>query len=237
MSATTSYELEDMKNVPYQEAVGSILYLSQCTRPDITFAISSESGFNNQPGRPQGNAVKRIFRYLKGTSDLKLTFGPNGKNSELHGYCDADWTSDIDDRKSCTSYVFKYQNGSISWTSKTHPAVAPSSAEAEYMALSAASQEAIWIQQFLAELTTDEVKPIKIYSDNQSAINMGQNEIYSPRTKHIDIRHHFVRECINNGNVKLEYTNTIQMVSDNLTKPVNNGKHAFCTKNFGLSHN
>lgn len=205
-----------------------------CTRPDITFAISNVSKFNNQPGRSHWNAVKRIFRYLKKTSDYKLTFGANGENNDIHGYCDADWASDIDDRKSCTGYVFKLQNGSISWASKKQPTVALSSVEAEYMALSMASQEAFWIRQTLGELLNEDVRAIKIYSDNQGAINMGQNQIYSPRTKHIDIRHHFVRESINCGNIQLDYINTNLMIADNLTKPVNKDKHAFCTKNFGL---
>lgn len=230
MAAKTKDEIQEMRDVPYQEAVGSILYLAQCTRPDINFAISNVSKYNNHPGRAHWNAVKRIFRYLRKTSDYKLTYQSGRENSELHGFSDADWASDVDDRRSCTGYVFMLENCAISWASKKQPTVALSSAEAEYMALSSATQEAIWIRQLLGELIGVQ-QPIKIFVDNQSAINLAKNHMYSPRTKHIDIRHHFVREKLSNHVIDLEYIGTDQMTADNLTKAVKPDKQIFCTAN------
>lgn len=233
MTANTSDETKEMQNIPYQEAVGSLLYLSVCTRPDISFAVGNVSRFNNEFGKGHWNAVKRIFKYLKGTTDYKLQFSRDG-NQYMIGFSDADWASDIESRKSCTGYLFKIQGGAISWTSKRQPTVALSSAEAEYMALSSATQEAIWLKQLLQEIG-ENIDSVEIHCDNKSAINIAHNQLYSPRTKHIDIRHHFIKEKIRDGLVKIKYLNTENMVADSLTKGVTNDKHNFCLENMGLT--
>lgn len=107
---------EDLSNIPYQEAVGSLLYLSQGTRPDIAFAVNDVSRFNTNYSTAHWKAVKRIFRYLKNTINYKLCYSSTGKN-ELCGYSDADWASDLDKRRSCTGYVFNLSNGAIAWKS------------------------------------------------------------------------------------------------------------------------
>lgn len=235
MSPQSDEEANEMSNVPYQEAVGSILYLAQCTRPDISFAIANVSKFNQNPGRAHWNAVKRIFRYLKGTMDYKLEYSA-GANSNIIGYSDADWAADTDDRKSCTGYVFKLQGGAISWASKKQHTVALSSTEAEYMALAAACQEAAWLRQLKKTLeasTKDE--PTTIYCDNRSALNLANMDAYRVRTKHIDIRHHFVRNKVIEGEVRVEPIDTKQMVADSLTKAVLGDKQKYCAVGMGLN--
>lgn len=234
MSPQTSNETESMENVPYQQLVGSLLYLVQGSRPDIAFAVGDVSRFNNCFGKAHWVAVKRILRYLKGTAHLKIKYC-TGRASKLMGYTDADWASDIDNRRSCTGYVFMLQEGAISWGSRRQPTVALSSTEAEYMALSSAVQEAIWLKQFAQEFgdfTSDQSMVLKC--DNQGAIHLSTNDVYKARSKHIDIRHHFVRDAITNWKIQVEYVQTDQMVADVLTKGVPGPKQIFCTNKMGL---
>lgn len=235
MSPTTEEEKQQMSNIPYQEAVGSILYLTQCTRPDISFAISNVSKYSQNPGMAHWTAVKRIFKYLNGTKNYKLEFSTAG-NRDLIGYTDADWGSDSDDRKSCSGYVFKLQGGAVSWASKKQQTVALSSTEAEYMAVSLACQEVVWLRQLEAEICGKSLeKPTDIFCDNHSALNLAISDAYRVRTKHIDIRHHFIRDKVFSGDVKINPIDTTLMIADNLTKAVYKDKQLFCAKGMGLS--
>lgn len=233
MSPKTPEEIAEMEAVPYREAVGSILYLAQCTRPDISFAIGNVSQFNQNPGKAHWNAVKRIFRYLKGTINYKLTYSQD-ITSELCAYCDADWGSNVIDRKSFSGYVFMFHGGPISWSTKKQRTVALSTAEAEYMALSSTCQETLWLTQLRDEITGNKKRVIVIHCDNKSAIDLSNNAIYSARTKHIDIRHHFVRELVRDETIKLEHIETGRMIADNFTKAVTIEKHEYCTKELGI---
>lgn len=220
------------EKIPYQEAVGSLLYLAQCTRPDIAFAVNDVSRFNSNFGRVHWDAVKRIIRYLKGTINYKLKF--TNVSTDMHGYADSDWASDVDKRRSCTGYLFKLSDGAISWMSKRQPTIALSTTEAEYMAISAATQEAIWLHQFYAEINHGSVETVKLFCDNQGAIEIAKIDCYRARTKHIDIRHHFIKEKIKDGTIEIQYLPTSEMVADSLTKAVPNEKARFCAKNMGL---
>lgn len=233
MSPKNHAERLEMEKIPYQEAVGSLLYLAQGTRPDITFAVNSVSRFNNDPGKAHWTAVKRIFRYLKNTSDVKIKF--NGQTSSaLIGYSDADWANDTDDRRSCTGYIFTRNGGPISWNSRRQHTVALSSTEAEYMALSSATQEAIWLKQFEEQFWPNK-KPIHIHCDNRSAIHLAETETYHPRSKHIDVRHHFIRENVGNQTIILKSVGTEEMSADVLTKGVTGEKHKNCAIMMGMN--
>ncbi|XP_062713882.1 uncharacterized protein LOC134290716 [Aedes albopictus] len=142
-SPKTDEEVAAMKDVSYQEAVGCLMYLAQCTRPDILFAVNVLSRFNQNPGPKHWIAVKHVLRYLRGSSQQKLHYKRDA-NLEVVGYCDADWGSDPEQRKSTSGYVFLASGGAISWSCKKQPTVALSTCEAEYMAVSAAVQEASW---------------------------------------------------------------------------------------------
>lgn len=215
MAPQTADEVSKMKEIPYQEAVGSIMYLAQCTRPDVLFAVSQLSRFNVNPGPKHWEAVKHLLRYLRGTSKLKLRYTKHS-SSDLNGFSDANWASDLDDRKSTSGYIFMLQGGAVSWCCKRQPTVALSTCEAEYMALSAAVQEAMWWHGLMKQLGLNQV--IEIYCDNQSTICIAKNGGYTPRTKHIDIRHHFIRDALDLNTVRLNYVSTDQQIADGLTK-------------------
>lgn len=234
MSPKTSSEVEEMRGVPYQELVGGLLYISQGTRPDITYAVNTVSKYNNNPGKLHWIAAKRILRYLKKTIDAKLTFSVNG-NSNILGYCDADWGSSIDDRKSCTGYAFIFQGGAISWVSKRQPTVALSTTEAEYMSLSAAVQESLWLRSLHCEFNfIQQIQSMEIRSDNVSALELAKSTAYSARTKHIDIRHHFVRQHVQEKSVILVHVPTEEMLADVLTKALPSKKHSYCSSGLGM---
>ena len=211
---------ETMKDVPYRSAVGALMYLMVCTRPDLAAAVGTLSQFAADPCPTHWQALKRVFRYLQGTPTHGIRFsGSNG--GKLTGFSDADWAGDIETRRSTSGYVFTLNDGCISWRSKKQRTVALSSTEAEYMALSEATQEAVWLKSFMCELgehSTDE--PIKIHEDNQGAIALAKNPEFHKRTKHIDIRYHFVREKVEDGQVVLEYCPTHDMLADIMTKPI-----------------
>lgn len=217
--------------VPYQEAVGSILYLSQGTRPDIGFAINDVSRFNNRHGPAHWSAVKRIFRYLRATVDMKMRFAGS---EALHAYTDADWASDIDKRRSCTGYVTRMCGGAISWSSKRQQTIALSSTEAEYMALSATAKEVLWLKQLSKELDKSAPATVGIYCDNQSAISLSGNNAYKPRSKHIDIMYHHTRELVARKLINVSYLPTELMTADLLTKAIPRAKFELCAKNMGL---
>lgn len=236
MCANSEAEQQELQNIPYQEAVGSLLYLAQGTRPDIAFAVNDVSRFNSNFGKAHWTAVKRIFRYLKGTIDWKLRYEKSGK-SQLTGFSDADWASDVDKRRSCTGYVFKLSNGAISWSSKRQLTVALSSTEAEYLALSAILQEAIWLKNLGQELDSDfETTPIKIRCDNQSALALAKTDGFRARSKHIDVRHHYICDKLEDNTIDLEYIPTKEMVADSLTKAVPGPKNIFCPRGMGIKN-
>lgn len=225
-------ENEDSK-FPYREAVGCLIYLAQVTRPDITYAVNKLSQYCNGPGIQHWLGVKRVMRYLQGTKNLKIHYVKED-SSDITGYCDADWANDPDDRRSCTGYTFIFQNACISWNSCKQQTVALSTAEAEYMAMASATQEALWLRQLHTELGQGLNSALHIYSDNQSALRLATTDCYKPKTKHIDIRLHFIRENIVNSKVKFLFVNGCNMVADNLTKGVTYEKHLFCISKMGL---
>lgn len=220
--------------IPFQEAVGSLLHLTQGTRPDIAFAVNDVSRFNGNHSNEHWQAVKRIFRYLKGTTDHKLIYQVNG-NPNMHAFSDADWGSEVDDRRSCSGYVLKMSNAAISWASKRQSIVALSSTEAEYIALSSAVREVIWMRQLAQEVDEKFNGPTIINCDNQSSIRLAESEAYRPRTKHIDIRHHHTREKIEDKTISIEFCPTANMTADSLTKAVTREKTEFCTNQMGLN--
>ena len=205
-------------SVRYQSMVGSLLHAARATRPDIAQAVGVVSKFNAEPTEAHLTAVKRIFRYLKGTVSLALQY--QAKGSELIDYSDSDWANDLDNRHSTTGNVFKMSGGAISWISQKQATVALSTAEAEYVALGSATQEAIWLRRLLNDLNVDQAKPTVIREDNQGAIAMAKNPVGHKRTKHIDIKHHFIREAVHTGTIVLEYCQTNEMTADILTKPL-----------------
>lgn len=234
MSPEDEEEIAEMKKVPYREAIGSLLYAAQITRPDIGFAVNLLSRYCENPGRGHWIGVKRIMRYLKGTRGYELIYGE--AEEKITGYCDADWASDVDKRKSTTGYVFTMYGGAISWGTRRQPTVALSTTEAEYMSMVAAIQEAMWLKQLLEEIFNIVAKPIKIYNDNIGAIELAKNNGYSARSKHIDIKNKFIHEKLNERVIELEYLQTDQMPADILTKAVTKSCMLKHLPEFGINY-
>ncbi len=222
--------------VKYQSIVGSLLYVAIATRPDIAQAVGVVSKFNSKPSQTHLSAAKRILRYLKGTSDLVLRFQKSERGCYLVGYSDADWAGDHDDRHSTTGNLFQLAGGAISWLSKTQSVVALSTSEAEYVSLSTCAQEAIWLRSLLNSIKAIPLSPTVINEDNQGAIAIAKNPIAHMRTKHIDIRHHFIREAIQDRSIELCYCPSEEMIADLLTKPLSKGKFEKLREMMGIKN-
>jgi hypothetical protein len=217
----------------YQSAIGSLIYLSIATRPDIAYAVNQAAQAMQSPDEDDWKKVKRIFRYLKGTKTLKLKYSKNIEKENTTGYSDASYAENRKDRKSTSGYIFLKANGAISWKSKKQPIVSLSSMEAEYIALTSAAKEAMWLQKLDQEIE-NKTEAILIFEDNQSTIKTASEEIYNERSKHIDVRYHFIREKIKNNQIKVEYLPTEDMIADALTKPLGSVKVVHFNKLLGL---
>ncbi len=218
-------------NVPYQELIGSLMYIAHSTRPDIAFAVGL-SRFNQAHSQMHWTAVKRVLRYLKRTVNWKLNFKQT--NSDLHGFSDSNWGADKSDYKSTTGYVFILSGGAVSWNSRKQPTVAKSTTEAEYMALSCCTSEAVWLKGLHNELVLTKIDSLTIYCDNKGAVDLSKNPTFHPRSKHIGIQHHFVRERVIAGEIEVIKTSSHEMTADILTKGLFNNNTLSCSMAMGL---
>ncbi|XP_041564465.1 secreted RxLR effector protein 161-like [Drosophila elegans] len=231
MCPKTENEKEEVSSVPYQSLIGALMWLAVSTRPDIAFAVSALSQYNTNFGKQHWIAAKRVLRYLKGTQDYCLVYKRSGK--DLVGYADADWAANIDDRRSFSGFAFKFAGAAISWECRKQRTVALSSTEAEYMALFDSSKEAVHLRSFLQEIL-GQLKTTIIYNDNQGAGQLTRNPVFHKRTKHVDIRHHFIRELVEEGTISVNYIPTTEMSADILTKGLSASKHNTCKTALGM---
>jgi hypothetical protein len=193
----------NMRGIPFAEALGSVLWPTVVSRLDAAFAIGVESQFAKNPGMVHWDAVKKTIVYLLSTKDLWLTFG--GKNrKEVEGYCDSDWGGQPH-RHSISGYSFHMGDGVVTWSSKKQHVIALSSTEAEYIAQNHAAREALWLRNFVSKITNTPTGPIKINSDNQGAIVLSKDNKFHARTKHIDIRYHFIREAVADKKISIKF--------------------------------
>ena len=214
----------------YQKLIGCLEYAAMATRPDITFAVHSLAQFSSNPDTIHFNAAKRILRYLKGSLNFGLVFkGNKSENFQLLGYSDADWAGSTHDRKSIGGYCFYLNNSLISHMSKKQKTIALSTAESETHAAIQATKEAIWLRNFLEELSFKQNQPTTILCDNQAAIALSHNPEFHSRSKHVDIQYHFLRQHVELKTVDLKYVGTEEMAADGLTKALSRYKHnRFC---------
>jgi hypothetical protein len=224
-------ELLDTNAYPYSELVGSLLYLSTCTRPDLAQAVGALARYMSKPTVDHWQVAKGVLRFVAGTADHGVTFGRG--SSGLVGFCDADFAGDMDTRRSTTGYAFCLFGGAISWNSRLQPTVAVSTVEAEYMAAAAAVKEALWLRVLLAELGVP-VQPLRVHCDSQGAIKLLKHPIASQRSKHIDVLYHFAREKVMAGDVDFTYIGTADMVADIFTKPLSKSKFELCKSALGV---
>lgn len=202
----------------YRSLVGSLIYLSN-TRPDIVHAVGIVSRFMSEPSKFHYVAAKRILRYIKGTKSFGLKYEKEVENN-LIGYTDSDWAGSVDDRKSTSGYIFCLGSKTISWCSKKQNSVALSSAEAEYISASSAACEAVWLRRILSNLQQEQVSPTTIFCDNMSAIAMTKNPVFHGRSKHIELRHHFIRKLVEDKDIELKFCKTDDNCGDIFTKAV-----------------
>ena len=223
----------------YQQLLGSVMYAMLGTRGDISHAVSVLSRFMSSPDDSHWSAAKRLLRYLRGTTETILVLGGTSSAHEeneirLVGFCDSDWASDKSDRRSKTGYMFQVNGSTVSWQTKKQHTVALSTVEAEYMALSSAVKECIWLRLLLRELGFPQDDESVIWEDNQGCIALANNPKLHERSKHIDVRHHFIRQNIADSIVKIQYMESERMPADGLTKAVSSTKHQQFIKAFGL---
>jgi transposase InsO family protein len=211
----------------YQRAMGSLLYLATMTRPDIAYTVNKLAQFTLSPTEQHVSAVKRLFRYVRSTSDLGITYSRIGGG--LTGFTDANWAGGNvaqDGRRSTSGYIYMLAGGPVSWSAKRQHTVATSSCEAEYIGQCNAAKEAVWLRLLLSEMGHPQDGATPIHADNQSAIALASNPEYHARSKHIDIQYHYVREKVDDQTVTFVYTPTAEMIADGLTKPLEKVKHA-----------
>lgn len=226
----------------YAEAVGSLMWLSTMTRPDIVFATSFLARFTAKPTQRHWGAIKRVLRYLRGTIDHGIFFHGKGSTSDeasepLVTYSDADWAGCRDTRASTTGMIVLYRHGAISWRSTRQKCVATSSCEAEFIAGSAASQETQWIRGILRHLDpTAEAKPTELMMDNNGAIELAGDAKATRRSKHIDIKYHHLRWCVANKVITIRHVASAENVADVFTKPLDKVKFTKFRGMMGIRH-
>lgn len=213
----------------FKQLIGSLMYLS-VTRPDIAFVVCLLSKFMTDPKVSHMAAAKRVLRYVKGTMNLGVFYGRGAENlgviyeksseDDLKAYTDSDYAGDTEDRRSTSGYVFLLSGGAVAWSSRKQPMVTLSTTEAEYVAAAACACHSIWMKRVLKSLGFSSCKCVKIFCDNSSTFKLLKNPVLHGRTKHIDVRFHFLRELVKDGVVELIHCGTSEQVADIMTKPL-----------------
>lgn len=213
---------KDEKGTPvdptkFKSLVGGLRYLVH-TRPDIAFSVGIVSRYMERPTEMHLIAAKRILRYIQGTLEYGLVYSKDSSNNVLTGYSDSDLAGQIDDRRSTGGMAFYLNESLVTWVSQKQRCVALSSCEAEFMAATAAACQAIWFRKVLMKIAEEYIDPVVIYIDNKSAIDLAKNPTFHGRNKHIDIRYHFIRECVERGEIVVKHISSENQRADSLTK-------------------
>ncbi|KAK6146204.1 hypothetical protein DH2020_020073 [Rehmannia glutinosa] len=217
----------------YRGMIGSLLYLT-ASRPDILHDVCLCARFQSNPKESHMSIVKRIFRYLKGTIQYGL-FYPKNENFSLKGYSDSDYAGNIDDRKSTSGSCQFLGDCLVSWFSKKQNCVSLSMAEAEYISATFCCTQLLWMKQTLADYKCS-FENVPIFCDNISAINIAQNPVHHNRTKHIEIRHHFLRDCVSKRKIEISFVPSQDQLADIFTKPLSSETFASIRSRLGILH-
>ena len=215
----------------YHQVIGSLLYLMLGTRPDIAYAVTKLSQFTANPSQDHLNKALYICRYLVGTDNYKLVYGQTDEG--FIAFADSDWGSDSKTRRSTTGHLVFLGGAAISWLSRAQKTVALSSTEAEYMSLSDTSRQLAWIHSLMSELKMP-INHIPLCGDNQGAIFIASNAVTEKRTKHMDIRYHYIKEVVEQGKVRLYFVKTDENPADMLTKNLARDKFLNCRNTLGI---
>jgi len=203
---------------PYAEIVGSVLYLAVVSRPDIMYAVGVLTRHLKSPTYASCKAACRLLNYLSTNPAVGIRY--TGTTLALHVYTDSDWGSDKDTRRSTSGFVVLMAGGPVNWLSKLQVIVALSSMEAEYIACFLAVQDIVWIRQLLKDLGLERTRPTRVYIDNSSARQLAMNPVHHQRSKHIDIKFHWIRDMVSAKTVQLVHVFTEDQRADIFTKTV-----------------
>src|SRR6266436_917544 len=244
LRAATNDEVREARSYPYLQVIGSVMYAMLGTRPDIAYAVSTLSRFASRPGMSHVRALKHLLRYLKGSADFGITYSCDGgslmgceltiDDNDVYGFTDSDYAMDPDTRRSVSGAVFLFAGGPISWRSKLQTSVSQSSTEAEYVASTEAAKEAIWLRRLMNDLKQDISHPTPLFIDNRGAQLLAKNPVNHSNTKHIDVRHHFIRECVANGSIVLRSIASADNIADVCTKPLGKVKFSLLRSMMGI---
>ncbi|KAG6518300.1 hypothetical protein ZIOFF_021704 [Zingiber officinale] len=225
-TASWKWETQEVTEVPMEdlflepkESVKDIVGSLRSNYEDDSDSGTPPRRFMNAPSKLHFVAAKMILRYLQGTKTLGIKYLKE-EDSKLVGFCDSDWAGSLDDRRSTSAYVFCLGSKTISWSSKKQSSVALSSAEAEYIAANEVVRNAIWLRRILVDLQQKGTNPTQIYCDNQSAISMTKNPVFHARSKHIELRHNYIRDMVQKKEIHLDFIKTTNQPADVLTKAV-----------------
>lgn len=211
----------------YQSTIGAVGWVARGTRFDVSYALNQLSRHCNEPTVRHWNALIRVLRYLKGTKDYQLQFGVQGAyGHKLQGFCDADYAGDADDRASCSGGLWLLNSGAVVWASTKQRSIALSTGESEYIAAAEAAKTGQWLRGLLEEIQRTEYLgehlSVPIFSDNTACIALAKDPVAHSRTKHIEVRYHYIRQLVAYGRTSLAYLPTEDMLADILTKPLSN---------------
>ena len=209
---------QSISQLEYSRIIGSLMYVMNCTRPDIAYSVSKLSRYTSNPGVDHWKAIIRVLRYLRYTKNYGLHY--IRYPTVLEGYSDAKWIFDMKDTKSISGYVFTLSGAAVSWKSSKQMCIARSTMESEFIALDKAGEEAEWLRQFLEDIPIwpKPAPAICIHCDSQSAIGRAQNDMYNGKSRHIRRRHNTVRQLLSNGIISIDYIKSQDNLADPLTK-------------------
>ena len=215
----------------YRSMIGSLLYLI-ASRPDISYNVRVCAKYQANPKESHMTALKRIIKYVKTTAEFGVWYSKD-TSDVLAGYLDADWVRNANDRKSTSGGCFYVGNNLVSWMSKKQNSISLSTVEAEYIAAGSCCPQLLWIQKLLHDYGICQ-KHLTIYCDNTNAINISKNQVQHSKTKHIEIRHHFIRELVEDGTLTLEFIHTDDQKADLFTKPLDSKRFEFLRQNIDV---
>ncbi|XP_039787276.1 secreted RxLR effector protein 161-like [Panicum virgatum] len=226
-------EEEEVDVTHYRRLVGSLRYLVH-TRPDLAFAVEYVSRFMEWSTAEHLYAVQHILRYVAGTLDYGLVYKRILGAASFIGYCDSDLAGDVGTSKSTNGTMFFLGGCLVCWKSIKKKVVALSSCEAEYIAAASAVTQALWLSRLLGELLGSKVDVVELKVDSKSALALAKNPVFHGRSKHIRIKYHFIRDCLEDGSIKADHIPTTDQLADILTKSLGRSRFLEMRKRIGL---
>ena len=221
-------------NVPYRQLIGSLMFAAVTTRPDLAYVVNQLSQFLESPSKAHWQCAKRVLRYIKGTIDKGITYSVGDRVNRLIAYSDASWASEPESRKSVTGVVLLLNGGIVGWKSKKQTVVTDSTTYAEYVAAHSCSRDVVWLRRLLEDLNFTQSSPTCLFLDNAAAELLITNPVFHERSKHVDVKFHYVREVFERGEIAIQHVSTRDQLADFLTKCFAGDKLSVMLKQVGL---